>query len=60
MNNHLQAKDMFLKQKMKQWVSLVCLYQHRAFLTDLILIIIRKESHCQEVVPSESTVLNKG
>lgn len=59
MNNHLRAKDMFLKQKMKQRVSLVCLYQHRAFLTDLILISIRQESHHQQIVPTESTVLNK-
>lgn len=60
MNNHLRAKDMFLKQKMKQRVSLVCLYQHRAFLTDLILISVRQESHHQQIVPTESTVLNKG
>lgn len=37
MTNHLQATDMFQEQKMKLWVPLVCLYQHRAFLTDLIL-----------------------
>lgn len=49
-----------LKQNMKQWVSLVCLYQHRAFLTDLILLSIRQESHHQQIVPTESTVLNKG
>lgn len=60
MNNHIWGKDMFLKQNMKQWVSLVCLYQHRAFLTDLILLSIRQESHHQQIVPTESTVLNKG
>lgn len=36
-SDQLQTKGMFLKQKMKQWFSLVCLYQHATFLTDLIL-----------------------
>lgn len=60
-NKHLQqTKGMFLKQKMKQWVSLVCLYQHRAFLTDLILVLNRQESHHYQMFPAKSTVLNKG